>query len=106
MTNKTLLSHVIEYSYAHDYSTDQEDLHETFIECLSEGVVQDDKESEHYDYVVRTYVHKVTIDNVERYFKTFGYHIAEESSVMDLDMPKLSDVVEVHPREVLTVIYE
>ena len=109
MTNKTLLEHTVDYADKQGYSTDdQEDLHETFIECLSEGVVQSDTESEHRWYDVRSYVHKVTIDNEERYFKTFGYHITGDNcaSDMDLDMPKLSDVEEVFPREVVKIVYE
>ena len=108
MTNKTLLSHVKEYSAAHGYSTEEEFLYETFIECISEDVVQKATESEHRWYDVRSVVHKVTIDNVERFFQTYDYHITGDNCAedMDLDMPKLSDVVEVFPREVVKVIYE
>lgn len=108
MTNKTLLSHVKEYSAAHGYSTEEEFLQETFIECLSEGIVQDTVVSQHRWYDTHNYVHKVTIDDEERYFSTQGYYMTGDNCAadMDLDMPKLADVVEVHPREVLTVIYE
>lgn len=108
MTNKTLLEHVTEYLTAHDYPTDEDELYATFIECLSEGIVQDTVTSQHRWYDTHNYVHKVTIDDEVRYFSTLGYHITGDNCAEDmgLDMPKLSDVVEVHPREVLTVIYE
>lgn len=108
MTNKTLLDHTVNYADKQGYSTEDEFLYETFIECLSEGVVQSDTNSEHRWYDVRSYVHKVTIDKEERYFKTFDYHITGDNCAadMDLDMPKLSDVEEVFPREVVKVVYE
>ena len=108
MTNKTLLEHVKEYSEKEGYSTEEEFLQETFIECLSEGIVQDTVASQHRWYDTHNYVHKVTIDDEVRYFSTLGYHITGDNCAedMDLDMPKLSDVVEVFPREVVKVIYE
>ena len=109
MTNKTLLSHVIAHAEEYGYSTDDEgDLYETFIECLSEDIVQDTVSSRHRWYDIHDYVHKVTIDNMTRYFRTEGYYMTEDSCAedMDLEMPKLSDVVEVYPREVVQVIYE
>lgn len=108
MTNKTLLDHLKEYSVAQGYSTEEEFLYETFIECVSEGIVQDTVSSQHRWYDIHNYVHKVTIDNMIRYFRTEGYYMTGDNCAedMDLDMPKLSDAVEVYPREVVTVMYE
>ena len=104
---KSLKQYVEEYSIEKGYSLEDELLQETFVEYLSEDVVQKDTESEHRWYDVRSVVHKVTIDNVERFFQTYDYHITGDNcaSDMDLDMPTLDSVVEVFPEEITTTIY-
>ncbi len=104
---KSLKQYVEEYSIEKGYSLEDEFLYETFIECLSKGVVQEETESEHRWYDVRSVVHKVTIDNVERFFQTYDYHITGDNcaSDMDLDMPTLDSVEEVFPEEITTTIY-
>lgn len=86
----------------------EESLYETFIECLSEGTVQKECESEHRWYDIHSVVHQVTIDSVERYFQTFDYHITGDNSASDMDlrMPTLDGVFEVFPHEVTTTIYK
>jgi hypothetical protein len=104
---KSLKQYVEEYSIEKGYSLEDEYLYETFVECLSEDVVQVDTESEHRWYDVRSVVHKVTIEGVERFFQTYAYHITGDNCAedMDLDMPTLDSVEEVFPEEITTTIY-
>ncbi len=104
---KSLKQYVEEYSIEKGYSLEDEFLYETFVECLSKGVVQEETESEHRWYDLRSVVHKVTIDNVERFFQTHDYHITGDNCAedMDLDMPTLDSVEEVFPEEITTTIY-
>lgn len=105
---KSLYDVVKAYNDKHDYSNDPESMYETFIECLSKRVVQEDTTSEHRWYDVRSVVHAVDIDGSERYFKTFGYHIKGDNCArdMDLDLPTLDNVSEVYPYEVTKTIYK
>ncbi len=83
-------------------------LYETFEECLSTGIVQNECEYESRWYDRQRVVHSVKIDGVERYFSTFDYHITGDNcaSDMDLPMPTLKDVREVFPEVVQTTIYK
>ena len=82
--------------------------HEHFVEGLSEGIVQEETESEHRWYDVRTQVHKVTICGKERFFKTFAYHITGDNCAedMDLEMPNIHSVTEVFPKTITKTIYQ
>ncbi len=104
---KSLKQYAEEFNIKEGYSLDDQELYDTFIEGLSKGVVQEETESEHRWYDVRSVVHKVTIDNVERFFQTYDYHITGDNcaSDMGLDMPTLDSVVEVFPEEITTTIY-
>lgn len=88
--------------------TSPEDDHEYFVEGLSEGIVQEETESEHRWYDVRTQVHKMTINGEERFFKTFCYHITGDNCAadMDLDMPTIDSVTEVFPKTITKTIYQ
>tara|TARA_R100000541_G_C1897352_1_gene84138 strand:- start:122093 stop:122413 length:321 start_codon:yes stop_codon:yes gene_type:complete len=104
---KSLKQYVGEYSIEKGYSLEEEFLYETFIECLSEGVVQEETVDERRWYKVRYVVHKVTIEGQERFFQTYDYHITGDNCARDmgLDMPTLDSVVEVFPEEITTTIY-
>ncbi|AGN30251.2 hypothetical protein VPFG_00252 [Vibrio phage nt-1] len=106
--SQALTDLAIKFNEAHNYSTEPNELYETFIECLSKRIVQEETESEHRWYDIRSVVHAVDIDGTERYFETFDYHITGDNSArdMDLDMPTLEDVVEVHPHQVTMTVYK
>ena len=105
---KTLEQAVTEYNDKHGYSNDPDSQYETFIECLSVGIVQEETESEHRWYDIRSEVHKVTIDSVVRFFSTFSYHITGDNCARDmgLEMPTLDDVYEVFPEVVTMTVYK
>lgn len=104
---KSLKQYVEEYSIEKGYSLENESLYETFVECLSECVVQEDTVDERRWYDVRSIVHKVTIEGYERFFQAYDYHITGDNcaSDMDLDMPTLDEVEEVFPEEITTTLY-
>lgn len=104
---KSLKQSVEEFNIKEGYPLDDQELYDTFIECLSKGVVQEETESEHRWYDVRSIVHKVTIEGYERFFQTYDYHITGDNcaSDMDLDMPTLDSVEEVFPEEITITIY-
>lgn len=104
---KTLEQVVTEYNVAHGYSTDAQSMYETFVEVLAQRKVQESTSSEHRWYDVRDVVYAVVIDGVERYFKTFDYHITGDNcaSDMGLEAPTLDGVCEVFPHEVVTTVY-
>ena len=109
MSKKTLKEFVVEYNKKYGYDSDcPVSLYESFIECLSKNVVQEETESEHRWYDVRSVVHEVHIDQEIRYFSTFDYHITGDNSArdMDLDMPTLDDVYEVFPKSITRTVYE
>ena len=105
---KTLEQVVVEYNNKHGYSNDPDSSYETFIECLSVGIVQEETESEHRWYDCRSVVHKVTINGLDRFFATFDYHITGDNYArdMDLEMPTLDDVYEVFPEVVTMTVYK
>ncbi len=104
----TLYDVVKAYNDEHGYSNEPDSMYETFIECISKRIVQEENESEHRWYDIRSVVHAVDIDGTERYFQTFDYHITGDNcaSDMDLDMPTLDDVTEVHPHQVTMTVYK
>ena len=107
MTKRTLQQVISEYNKANGYEDNPSEDYEYFTECLSEDIVQETTESEHRWYDVRSVVHKVTIDNEERYFETFDYHITGDNCAadMDLDLPTIDDVSEVYPQQITTTVY-
>ena len=107
MTKRTLQQVISEYNKENGYEDNPSEDYEYFTECLSEYIVQKTTESEHRWYDVRSVVHKVTIDNEERYFETFDYHITGDNSAadMDLDLPTIDDVSEVYPQKIITTVY-
>lgn len=108
MTKRTLKEFIHDYNVAEGYEDSPSEDYEYFSECLSECIVQQQTTSEHRWYDIREVVHKVTIDEEERYFKTFDYHITGDNSASDmgLKLPTLNNVEEVFPREITTVVYE
>ena len=108
MSKRTLQQVVDIYNRENGYGSCKSGDYEYFVECLSEGIVQENTESEHRWYDVREVVHQVTIDGEKRFFCTFDYHITGDNcaSDMDLDMPTLDDVYEVYPEEVVTTVYK
>lgn len=106
---KRTLSQVIEeYNLENGYEpNDDNNDYEYFIEILSQGVVQEEISSQHRWYDIHSVVHKVTIDQEERYFKTFAYHTTGDlcASDMNLDMPTIHDVVEVYPHKVVKTVH-
>ncbi|UOL51324.1 hypothetical protein [Vibrio phage XZ1] len=106
--SQALYDAVKAYNDEHGYSNEPDSMYETFVECLSKRVVQEETDSEHRWYDVRSVVHAVDIDGVERYFQTFDYHITGDNcaSDMDLDMATLDDVAEVHPHQVTMTVYK
>ncbi|AUR86260.1 hypothetical protein NVP1084O_053 [Vibrio phage 1.084.O._10N.261.49.F5] len=107
MTKKTLEQFIREYNDEHGYDNSQESMYETFIECLSNGIVQEETSSEHRWYDIRDIVHQVNIDGEDRFFETFDYHITGDNSASDmgLDIPTLDDVTEVHPIQITKTVY-
>ncbi|AGH32263.1 hypothetical protein VPHG_00200 [Vibrio phage 11895-B1] len=105
---KSLQEAISVYNKEHGYDDSPENCYEVFIECLSKEVVQEDTTSEHRWYDVREVVHKVIIDDEDRYFATFDYHITGDNcaSDMDLDLPTLDDVYEVFPKKKEVIVYE
>lgn len=109
LSNISLKQYVQDLNRAEGYfESNPEDDHEYFVEGLSEGIVQEETESEHRWYDVRTQVHKVTINGEERFFKTFCYHITGDNCAadMDLDMPDIDSVTEVFPKTITKTIYQ
>lgn len=105
---KSLYDEVKEYNDKKGYSNDAESMYETFVECLSKRIVQEETTSEHRWYDIRYVVHAVDIDGEERYFKIFNYHITGDNCArdLDLDLPTLDAVSEVYPHSVTKTIYK
>lgn len=109
MSKISLKQYIEDLSKADGYldSSPEED-HELFVEYLSEGIVQEETESEHRWYDVRKQIHKVTIYDEERFFETFDYHITGDNCAryMDLDLPNIDSVTEVFPKTITKTIYQ
>ena len=108
MSKKTLEQFVREYNDEHGYDNSPESMYETFVECMSNGIVQKKTSSEHRWYDILDVVHKVSIDGEDRFFETYSYHITGDNSAsdMDLDMSTLDDVSEVFPVKITKVVYQ
>lgn len=106
--SRTLKEFIDEINKKEGYESSPEGDHECLVEYLSKGIVQEETESEHRWYDVRSVVHKVVIDGEERFFETFDYHITGDSSAsdMDLELPTIDDVSEVFPQSITKTIYK
>lgn len=104
---RTLSEVVRDYNINNGYEPNDNEDYEYFSECLSQGIVQEEISSQHRWYDIHSVVHKVIIDEEERYFKTFAYHTTGDlcAGDMDLDIPTLYDVEEVYPHEVVKTVY-
>ena len=105
---KTLREACEEYNKTEGYENGEFECYETFIECLSKGIVQEECEHESRWYDMHSVVHQVVIDDELRYFSTFDYHITGDNCAidMDLEMPTLKDVYEVYPEVVSVTVYK
>ena len=105
--SKTLKQVVEEYNLSNGYESNDDEDYEYFVEILSQGLVQEEIADKRRWYDIHDVVHKVIIDQEERFFKTFEYHTTGDlcASDMDLDMPTLYDVEEVFPHEVVKTVY-
>lgn len=104
---KSLEEYAKEYNAREGYGLDNEDLYETFVESLSEGVVQQEFHDSRRWYDVHELVHKVTIDQEERFFQTYEYHTTGDACASDMGLEPftLNDVVEVYPETITKTIY-
>ena len=85
----------------------EEDYYEIFIDYLSKGVVQEECESQFRWYDLQSVVHKVIIDEEERYFSTFDYYTTGDNCASDMGLtwPTLKDVKEFYPEVVSMTVY-